>query len=79
MRTAFSRTASNTGSSSLGALDITLSTSAVAVCCSSNSARSSVRWRTVSSRVFSIAITAWRAKVSTSATCLSVKGRTSWR
>jgi hypothetical protein len=30
-------------------------------------------------RAFLIAITAWAAKFSTSAICLSVKGRTSWR
>src|SRR6266403_2122257 len=47
-----------------------LSTSAVAVCCCSDS-RSSF-----SSRTFSIAITAWSAKVATSSTCFSVKGRT---
>ena len=41
---------------------MTLSTSAVAVCCC-RLARSSVRWRSsLSSRVFSIAITAWAAK-----------------
>ena len=43
---------------------MTLSTSAVAVCCCSDSRRSSVRARTSSnSRTFSIAITAWSAKV----------------
>ena len=47
---------------------ITFSTSAVAVCCCSNS-RSSL-----SSRVFSMAMTAWLAKLVTSAICLSVKG-----
>ena len=42
---------------------MTRSTSEVAVCCSSNSVRSSVRWRSsVSSRVFSIAMTACAAK-----------------
>ena len=46
-------------SSSPGELEITLSTFDVAVCCSSASERSSVRWRSsLSSRVFSIAITA---------------------
>src|SRR5215510_9749696 len=45
---------------------MTLSTSAVAVCCCSDS-RSSL-----SSRVFSMAITAWLAKFSTSSICLSV-------
>ena len=33
----------------------------------------------LSSRVFSMAMTAWAAKFVTSAICLSVKGRTSWR
>ena len=32
-----------------------------------------------SSRAFSIAITAWAAKFSSSAICLSENGRTSWR
>ena len=42
---------------------MTLSTSAVAVCCSSDSLRSSVRWRSsLNSRVFSMAMTAWAAK-----------------
>src|SRR5882724_12820341 len=48
---------------------MTLSTSAVAVCCCSDS-RSSLR-----RRVFSMAMTAWRAKFVTSAICLSVKER----
>ncbi len=52
---------------------MTLSTSAVAVCCWRDS-RSSL-----SRRVFSIAITAWAAKFWTSSICLSVNGRTSWR
>jgi adenylate cyclase len=34
---------------------------------------------TVSSRAFSMAITAWAAKFVTRAICLSLKGRTSWR
>ena len=63
MRVAFSSMAWNTGSSSPGELEMTLSTSEVAVCCSSDSVRSSVRWRSsLSSRVFSMAITAWAAK-----------------
>ena len=50
---AFASTASNTGLSSPGELEMTLSTSDVAVCCSSDSERSSVRWRSsLSSRVF---------------------------
>ena len=52
---------------------MTLSTSAVAVCCCRDS-RSSL-----SRRVFSMAMTAWAAKFVTSSICLSVKGRTSWR
>jgi hypothetical protein len=32
----------------------------------------------LSSRVFSMAMTAWAAKFSTNSICLSVKGRTSW-
>src|SRR5215831_1242442 len=56
MRTAFSSIALNTGSSSPGELLITLSTSAVAVCCC-NDSRSSF-----SRRAFSIAITACAAK-----------------
>ncbi len=42
---------------------MTWSTSDVAVCCSSDSVRSVVRWRSsLSSRVFSMAMTAWAAK-----------------
>ena len=68
----------NTGSSSPGELLMTFSTSEVAVCCSSDSDRSSVRWRSsLSSRVFSMAMTAWAAKFVTSSICLSVNGRTS--
>ena len=49
----------NTGSSSPGELEMTCSTSEVAVCCSSASVSSSVRACTSSnSRTFSIAITA---------------------
>ena len=54
----------NTGSSSPGELEMTRSTSEVAVCCSSASVASRVRACTSSnSRTFSIAITAWSAKV----------------
>ena len=56
-----------------GELLITCSTSAVAVCCS-NASRVSV-----SSRAFSIAMTACAAKFCSRAICLSVKGRTSRR
>src|SRR2546430_2329001 len=52
---------------------ITLSTSAVAVCCCSDS-RSSL-----SRRVFSMAMTACAAKLLTSSICLSLNGLTSWR
>jgi hypothetical protein len=55
-RTAFANMAWNTGSSWPGDVLMTRSTSAVAVCCSSDS-RSSF-----SSRVFSMAMTAWLAK-----------------
>ena len=57
---------------------MTLKTSEVAVCCSSASVSSRVRACSSSnSRVFSMAITAWSAKVLTSSICLSVNGRTS--
>ena len=59
------------GSSSPGELEMTWSTSEVAVCCCSDS-RSSL-----SRRVFSMAMTACVAKFSTNAICLSVNGRTS--
>ena len=45
MRTAFASRASNTGFNSPGELEMTFSTSEVAVCCSRVSERSSVRWR----------------------------------
>ena len=65
---------------SVGELAMTRSTSLVAVCCSSDSARSLLRDSSSSkSRVFSMAITAWSANVSSSAICASVNGRTSWR
>jgi hypothetical protein len=77
MRTALSSMASNTGSSSAGELEMTRSTSDVAVCCSRDSLRSLVRWRnSLSSRVFSMAMTACAAKFSTSAICFSAKGCT---
>ena len=63
MRAAFASMASNTGSSSPGEPEMTFSTSLVAVCCSSDSVRSSVRWRSsLSSRAFSMAMTACAAK-----------------
>ena len=59
---------------------MTSSTFDVAVCCSSDSVRSVVRRRnSLSSLAFSIAITAWSAKVVTSSICFSVKGFTSSR
>ena len=59
---------------------ITLSTSAVAVCCWSDSDKSRVRACTSSNRrAFSMAITAWSAKVSSSLICAGVNGRTSLR
>jgi putative ABC transport system substrate-binding protein len=73
IRTAFANMAWNTGSSSPGDELMTLNTSDVAVWRSSDS-RSSL-----SSRAFSIAITAWAAKFCTNWTCFSVNGRTSLR
>ena len=70
---AFSSIASNTGVRLPGEALITCNTSAVAVCCSSASRCS------VISRAFSIAITAWAAKFSSRAICLSENARTSWR
>ena len=76
-RVAFASMASNTGSSSPGELEMICSTSEVAVCCSSASLSSAVRACTSSnSRTFSIAITAWSAKIVTSSICFSENGRT---
>ena len=59
---------------------MTLSTSEVAVCCCNGSLRSSVRCRnSLSSRAFSMAMTAWSAKVVTSSICFSVNARTDLR
>ena len=64
MRVAFVNKALKTGSSSPGELEMTFSTSEVAVCWSNDSLKSSVRWRSsLSSRVFSMAIAAWLEKV----------------
>ena len=52
---------------------MTSSTFDVAVCCSSDSRNS------FNSRAFSIAITAWSAKVARSSICRSVNGLTVWR
>ena len=68
-----SRILSNTGAVSATELLITCSTSAVAVCCSSASLVSLNR------RAFWIAITAWSAKVLSSAISLSVNGTGGWR
>jgi len=70
---AFSSIASKTGWSSPGEELMTCNTSAVAVCCSSDS-RSSVN-----SLAFSIAITAWSANVRTNLICRSVNGCTRCR
>jgi len=71
--TELSATVSKTGCRSNAERLMTLSTSAVAVCCASASVVSLKR------RVFSIAITAWSAKVWSSAICLSLNGFTSVR
>ena len=77
MRVAFSSIVWKTGSSSPAEVEMTRSTSEVAVCCSSASLSSRVRACTSSnSRTFSMAITAWSANVETSSICLSVNGRT---
>ena len=75
-RTALRTMASNTGWTSVGELEMTRRISPVAVCCSSDSVssrfRASSSWN---SRTFSIAITAWSAKVWSSSICLSREGR----
>ena len=60
--------ASNTGCTSDGELAITFRISAVAVC------RSSASCVSLNSRAFSMAMTAWSAKVWSSSTCFSSKG-----
>ena len=70
-RTALSMRVSRTGWRSVGERLMTLRISLVAVCCSSASFGLS-SWN---SRTFSMAITAWAAKVSRSSICLSVNGR----
>jgi hypothetical protein len=63
----------NSGSSSHGEELITLSTSEVAVCCSSASVSSRVRACTSSNnRVFSLAMTAWSAMILSNSICRSV-------
>ena len=64
MRMAFASIASNTGFKSPGEEEMALRTSDVAVCCSRAFESSRVRACTSSnSRVFSMAMTAWSAKV----------------
>ena len=69
-RNALCAMASNTGCASSGVPAMTRRISLVAVCCSNASVSSRVRACTSSnSRVFSMAITAWSAKVSSSSIC----------
>ena len=76
-RVAFSSIFWKTGSNSPGEALMTWRTSDVAVCCSSDSASSRERACTSSnSRAFSMAITAWFAKVVARSTCLLLKGCT---
>src|SRR5215469_16400726 len=69
-RTADSTNVSSTACKSNVERLITLSTSAVAVCCCNDSRSSSSR------RVFSMAMTAWLAKLVSNVICASVNGRT---
>ena len=67
---------SKTGCTSVGELLITRRISLVAVCCSSASVSSRLRASSsVNRRTFSMAMTAWSAKVWSSSICLSEKGR----
>jgi hypothetical protein len=76
-RSALAAIVSNTGCTSVGELEMTRRISLVAVWYSSDSLSSCVRACTSSnSRTFSIAITAWSAKVVASSICFSVNGRT---
>ena len=80
-RVAFASMASKTGSSSPGELEDDLqhlarSRSAAPA---TRRARACAACTSSNSRTFSIAITAWSAKVLTSSICLSVNGRTSER
>ena len=74
MRVAFSSMASNTGSSVAGRAGDDLEHLGGRGLLLQQTSRSSL-----SSRVFSMAMTAWAAKFVTSSICLSVNGRTSWR
>ena len=67
-RFALAAIASNTGCTSEGELAITLRMSAVAVC------RSSASCVSLNSRTFSIAMTAWSAKVRSSSTWCAENG-----
>ena len=71
---------SKTGCTSVGELEMTLRISLVAVCCSRVSVRSRLRASSsLKSRTFSMAITAWSAKVLRSSICPSVNGPASVR
>jgi hypothetical protein len=79
-RAAVSINVSSTGWRSKVERLMTLSTSLVAVWYSSDSSSSRVRaCNSPSSRAFSIAMTAWSAKVRTSSICRSVYGSTRFR
>ena len=72
-RFALAAMASNTGCTSDGELAMTFRMSAVAVC------RSSASLVSLNSRAFSIAMTAWSAKVVTSSICFCENGSTRCR
>ena len=73
-RSEFSAIVSNTGWTSVCELLMTRRISAVAVCCSSVSVRSLLRASSsLNRRTFSMAITAWLAKVCSRAICCSPK------
>src|SRR6266513_2715763 len=73
-RTAFSASVSKTGWRSNVDRPITLSSSLVAVCCSRATLSSLLRASSsVNRRTFSMAMTAWSAKVFSSSTCVSAK------
>src|SRR3972149_5669892 len=79
-RVAFSTNVSSTGWRSNVERLMTFRTSLVAVCCSRASVTSRLRaWSSWKRRTFSMAITAWSAKVLTSSICFSENGRTSVR
>ena len=73
--TALSAMVSNTGWTSVGELEMTRRISPVAVCCSRVSVRSRLRASSsLNRRTFSMAMTAWSAKVLRSAICRSENG-----